>query len=419
MIRIDVDYTDYRDDSDPNYPGGKAIDAPSEDSPEGTPYKADWMNDINGFRQAVFNKAFGSMNEISGNPDNAFDSDTLLGIEKLIANDVADEAALRIQGDNNTLTSAKNYTVEQVAAEAALRVQGDSSTLASAKSYAVEQIAIETQNRIQADATNLTAAKKYFDDILKDKIYYVGKSYIQRVNEKTPNDAGLPGQWELWNERAEIYEIIPNSVYATLFSTLPTSWTVESSIAANQYRIWTPMGITTLGTRRIIRSNKQVNGTPKEMNPIDWDDIANLTRVERKTLQASWTDPDLIIGGTVTYNSTQYRIVGIITPSGLYEAFAGGNRPTFIQEGTAGDFSRLIWGSLERMSSTTVPLGSTTSVVLGAFCLGRNMGNTAIPTASSSNYASSTLDINSGLVVPTKNEFSPRTISAQIWRRVA
>jgi len=86
MIRIDENYTDFRDDDDPNYPGGKAVDAPTPESIEGTPILAKLVNCINGFRQAVFQRAFDSLDAISGEPDHANKSDTLDAIERLIAN---------------------------------------------------------------------------------------------------------------------------------------------------------------------------------------------------------------------------------------------------------------------------------------------------------------------------------------------
>jgi len=84
MIKIDENYTDYRDDTDPKFPGGKAIDAPDENSWEGTPYKADWMNDINGFRQALYTKAFGNLETITNKPDNIENSDSVNAIEYLL-----------------------------------------------------------------------------------------------------------------------------------------------------------------------------------------------------------------------------------------------------------------------------------------------------------------------------------------------
>lgn len=114
MIKIDQNYTDYRDDTDPKYPGGKAVNATTAESTDGTPLLADWMNDINGARQAIFLEAFGDMDKVSGNPDNVQESDILKAIKK-ITQDYTDktnnaESQARAQGDADTLSSAKKYT---------------------------------------------------------------------------------------------------------------------------------------------------------------------------------------------------------------------------------------------------------------------------------------------------------------------
>ena len=84
MIKIDQNYTDYRDDGDPKYPGGKAINATTSEGTDGTPLLADWMNDINGAMQAIFIEAFGDINRVSGKPDNVQESDVLKAIKKII-----------------------------------------------------------------------------------------------------------------------------------------------------------------------------------------------------------------------------------------------------------------------------------------------------------------------------------------------
>lgn len=84
MIKIDRNYTDYRDDTDPKYPGGKAVDATTAEGTDGTPLLANWMNDINGTRQAIFIEAFGDINKVSGKPDNVQESDVLKAIKKLL-----------------------------------------------------------------------------------------------------------------------------------------------------------------------------------------------------------------------------------------------------------------------------------------------------------------------------------------------
>ena len=84
MIKFDSTYSDYVETQDPAYPGGKAVNATTTESTEGTPLLADWMNDINGARQALFLEAFGDINKVSGRPDNVQESDVLKSIKNII-----------------------------------------------------------------------------------------------------------------------------------------------------------------------------------------------------------------------------------------------------------------------------------------------------------------------------------------------
>ena len=156
MIKIDHNYTDYRDDTDPKYPGGKAVNATTAESTDGTPLLADWMNDINGALQAIFIEAFGNINKVSGKPDNVRESDVLKAIKK-ITQEYTDktnavEVKTRAQGDASTLNAAKNYADQRVQAEAQTRGQGDTSTLNAAKNYTDQRVQAEAQTRAQGDA---------------------------------------------------------------------------------------------------------------------------------------------------------------------------------------------------------------------------------------------------------------------------
>ena len=84
MIKFDSTYSDYVETQDPAYPGGKAVNATTTESTDGTPLLADWMNDVNGARQALFLEAFGDINKVSGRPDNAQESDVLKAIKQLL-----------------------------------------------------------------------------------------------------------------------------------------------------------------------------------------------------------------------------------------------------------------------------------------------------------------------------------------------
>ena len=154
MIKIDHNYTDYRDDTDPKYPGGKAVNATTAESTDGTPLLADWMNDINGALQAIFLEAFGDIEKVSGKPDNVQESDVLKAIKKI----------------------TQEYTDQINAVEGKVRAQGDIETLRSAKSYIDQTVQAEAQTREQCDADTLSSAKKYTDELLI-KVFQNG--YIQ------------------------------------------------------------------------------------------------------------------------------------------------------------------------------------------------------------------------------------------------
>ncbi len=89
MIKIDSDYTDYRDDLDPRYPYGKAVATSTPNSVDGTPWRALWFNDLTGARQAVFKKAFGNTRSYSNVPDNAENSDFLDALLKILGDTLA------------------------------------------------------------------------------------------------------------------------------------------------------------------------------------------------------------------------------------------------------------------------------------------------------------------------------------------
>ena len=139
MIKIDHNYTDYRDDTDPKYPGGKAVNATTAESTDGTPLLADWMNDVNGALQAIFIEAFGDIDKVSGKPDDVQESDVLKAIKKITqeyTNQInAVEGRARAQGDIETLRSAESYIEKMVQAEAQARIKGEVDTLKSAKDY--------------------------------------------------------------------------------------------------------------------------------------------------------------------------------------------------------------------------------------------------------------------------------------------
>lgn len=69
MLKLNRNYSDYTDESDPNYPEGKAINATTSDSYDGTPCLDEFMNDMNASHIAMYEKAYGSREGISGKAD--------------------------------------------------------------------------------------------------------------------------------------------------------------------------------------------------------------------------------------------------------------------------------------------------------------------------------------------------------------
>ncbi len=85
MFHLNQEFSDHVDMTDvTNYPNGKAIDASTDEGVDGTPYVADWRNNIQGFMEALWYRAFGTHSGISRKPDTVFKSDVADAIVKLI-----------------------------------------------------------------------------------------------------------------------------------------------------------------------------------------------------------------------------------------------------------------------------------------------------------------------------------------------
>jgi len=99
MFRRLDEIVEYFDLTDPEMPGGKAVDDPTGDSYTGTSWDAIFYNQILGFFLAAVFEGFGSMDQVSGTHDNKNRSDVLNAIKKitqrLIDSDVTPEVILR------------------------------------------------------------------------------------------------------------------------------------------------------------------------------------------------------------------------------------------------------------------------------------------------------------------------------------
>jgi hypothetical protein len=128
MIKLDENYTDYRDDSDENYICGKAVDAEDEESYEATPIKAPLINDFLGAFRSVYKKAFGNL-DISNVPDNENVSDFLSALLKLIFDSPAFINNPTAPTQNQTDSSTKLATTEFVKAAITALIDSSPGTL--------------------------------------------------------------------------------------------------------------------------------------------------------------------------------------------------------------------------------------------------------------------------------------------------
>ena len=109
MFKIDENYSDYYKNDPVKYPGGGAINSSGSDVIDGTPWLAKIFDNCVGWMQALYIKAFGSLDGISNEPENAQTSDVVRALEK-------------IQTDNNTaqrtISDGKYLPMEGSAASA-------------------------------------------------------------------------------------------------------------------------------------------------------------------------------------------------------------------------------------------------------------------------------------------------------------
>lgn len=69
MLKLNQNYSDYTDETDVDYPEGKAVNTSSSESYDGTPLLAEFMNDVNAAHIAMYEKAHGNRDGINGQAD--------------------------------------------------------------------------------------------------------------------------------------------------------------------------------------------------------------------------------------------------------------------------------------------------------------------------------------------------------------
>jgi hypothetical protein len=126
-------YTEYREDTDPAYLAGKAVDTPDGDSTEGTQYDRRFFNQVFGFFQSVMYDAYDNP-EFSDHPD-SIDNPEILTALKIIIHRITDdileklletieslesEIALREQQHNNLLNTINGLLTRLAVVEGGL-----------------------------------------------------------------------------------------------------------------------------------------------------------------------------------------------------------------------------------------------------------------------------------------------------------
>ena len=121
MFKIDENYSDYYMNDPVKYPGGGAINSSGIDTVDGTPWLAKIFNNCIGWMQALYIKAFGSLNGISNEAENVQTSDIVRALEKIQTDNntaqrtISDEKYLPMEGSAasaNKLTTARKVYVK-------------------------------------------------------------------------------------------------------------------------------------------------------------------------------------------------------------------------------------------------------------------------------------------------------------------
>ena len=113
MFKIDENYSDYYMNDPVKYPGGGAVNSSGPDAIDGTPWLAKFFNNCVGWMQALYIKAFRSLDGISNDAENVQTSDVVRALEKIQTDNntaqrtISDEKYLPMEG---SAASAKKLT---------------------------------------------------------------------------------------------------------------------------------------------------------------------------------------------------------------------------------------------------------------------------------------------------------------------
>jgi hypothetical protein len=260
-----------------------------------------------------------------------------------------------------------------------------------------------------AKGTNTTQlATTAFVRAALDTYFYVGKMIIQYPDEKTPVEAGYPGNWETWSNRAILYGVSTSALPS--YSNYSGSF-IGSTIGAGSmpYVLYSETG----GDSRLYRFKSQANAyiVPADFDPVQWERYStNVTIVERQKAGNALGDGDYTIGTKITSGTYANRYVTeIIVPGGKFFGVEGGNRPTVISDGRQDDRIRDITGDISMQTA------------MSATALNGALFSSASHSVTGSGWQTlpNVLNFAARLVVPTGPDNAPANLSIRLWRRVS
>ena len=256
--------------------------------------------------------------------------------------------------------------------------------------------------------------------------FSVGHLIIQFPSEPDPHTARLPGTWEKWNDRAEIYGLVRMNSYPQTSAYVETDAT---TVAAGAYRTVTHAD----GDKVIYQLiNTKGSGTQfGQFNPIEWRELsdhsdANLRPifVARNKIDGHSWSTDLEIGDMVTYDGASYRVVARHCLAGKFLSVAGGNRPPFGSGNNIGDKVRDAYGALSTYAIAIAngvahAFSRRDGVFYGAAAVLDYLSFHGVQGTAFAHGAISHASFSLAAVVPTGRENSPRTLTVNYWRCVS
>ncbi|MCL2609863.1 MAG: hypothetical protein FWD94_08185, partial [Treponema sp.] len=189
---------------------------------------------------------------------------------------------------------------------------------------------------------------------IREEEWPVGSLYIQHLNDASPVERGLPGEWAVWSHRADGYGLVSGALPAFTEFKQGDSW------AKGAHKLWHIDG----EDWRLFVANEAIANLPdpKYIDPVKCTPFQPAVIVERRELQG-WTDADLKVGDVIKGGAyAGWKVCEVIVPGGKYHRVEGGLSPTFVSGGVAGDRIRNIsgeWGvSTVTNNGANVPYGN-------------------------------------------------------------